>query len=63
MTMLNLPEETKRTRKMVDALREFIGLAPLYYQGSANHTEWLTKVSDSYAEMRPSRNKPKGSRT
>jgi len=51
MTMDALPEKTRRTRDMVDAVRELLGMAPLYDEGKAEPLHcWCSHLSDSYSQ-------------
>lgn len=58
-----MPDDTRRVRQMVDALRQFLGMCPLYYTGAAPTHSWLTDVKDSYMESKQGRVPRRGSST
>jgi hypothetical protein len=59
MGMDRMPDETRAQREMVDALRESLGLDPLYGTGSTDQRTWLDDVTCAYQGARHGRVIPK----
>jgi len=57
-----MSEETHAARAVVDAMRQMMGMDPLYNQDKRRRCQWMDDVRDAYFDTRQRRTPTRGAK-